>query len=123
METEVEKNRQKEQLIYQQSKQAAMGQMLNNIAHQWRQPLNAVSLPVGKLGTQAKKIFYQKEDLDSSLQSIKSLYVVNVDTIDDFHPISLNQTKQKGILAFCNVSKTVSRSSWRLTRVKISKYQ
>lgn len=36
---EIQKNKIKEQMIFQQSKQAALGELLMHIAHQWKQPL------------------------------------------------------------------------------------
>lgn len=40
---EIQRNQQKEQLMQQQSKMAAMGEMSNYIAHQWKQPLSVIS--------------------------------------------------------------------------------
>jgi phosphoglycerate-specific signal transduction histidine kinase len=53
----VDESRQKDTLLIQQSKMASMGEMIGNIAYQWRQPLNALGLTVQKIK------MYHEEDM------------------------------------------------------------
>ncbi len=81
---EIAKNKQKEKLLAQQSKMAAMGEMLENIAHQWRQPLSVIS--IASTGMQLHKelgISDEKAEINS-LNSINSSAQFLSDTIDDF---------------------------------------
>ncbi len=81
---EVEKNRQKDQLLLQQSKLAQMGEMIGMIAHQWRQPLNAISAVASSLILKRQLDSLTNEILDEKLEDING-YVQHLSaTIDDF---------------------------------------
>ena len=59
--------REKEQLLVQQSRMVAMGEMLGNIAHQWRQPLNVIGVKIQELGLSYKYGELNKELLDTNI--------------------------------------------------------
>ena len=75
----------KEKLLVQQSKMATMGEMIGNIAHQWKQPLSIISMSntLIKLNQENKNFSTQVEidkAIDNVDNSVKHLSV----TIDDF---------------------------------------
>lgn len=84
VQTVTQKNREKDHLLIQQSKLATMGEMINNIAHQWRQPLNALSLLLGNL--QDAKQFDQLTDeyLEEQIQNGFNYIDKMSNTINDF---------------------------------------
>ena len=80
----MEELRKKDEVLMQQSRQAAMGEMIGNIAHQWRQPLNAVGLLVQDLTLSYEYGNFSKEYLDASTGKIMQLVRHMSQTIDDF---------------------------------------
>jgi len=80
----VEELRKKDEILMRQSRQAALGEMIGNIAHQWRQPLNAVGLLVQDIALCYQYDNFSKEYLDSSTKKIMQLVRHMSQTIDDF---------------------------------------
>lgn len=95
---EVAKNREKDHLLIQQSRLAAMGEMVHNIAHQWRQPLNALGLQLINL-----KDAYAFNELDSALMDktvadSQRLIQKMSQTIDDFRSFFVPSRKKEPFL-------------------------
>jgi signal transduction histidine kinase len=80
----MEELRQKDQLMIQQSRQAALGEMIGNIAHQWRQPLNSLGLLVQQAPLFCGLGEVDMEFLDSNAQKAMELIQHMSRTIDDF---------------------------------------
>lgn len=84
IEEEVQKNRQKDLMLAQQSRLAAMGEMISNIAHQWRQPLNAIGIIVQNI----EDVFIYNEMtpdyLGKKVDKTMELIMFMSQTIDDF---------------------------------------
>ena len=82
---EVDKNREKDQYLFQQSKLASMGEMVGNIAHQWRQPLNRIGLSSQIINTLIDdKNTTSKEQIKRKLEHINKNIHYMSDTIEDF---------------------------------------
>ena len=76
--------REQERFIYQQSKMASMGEMLENIAHQWRQPLSVISTAATGLKMEKEFGVSTKETEDHKLTVINDSAQYLSKTIDDF---------------------------------------
>ena len=76
--------RQKDQLMISQSRQAAMGEMIGNIAHQWRQPLNALAMQLGNIKAAYQFNELTAEYVEKSVKNGNRLIQKMSDTITDF---------------------------------------
>ncbi len=73
-----------QRMLIQQSRLAAMGEMIGNIAHQWRQPLNALALLHANIKDDFDFGELDKESLDKSLHNAERLIEKMSCTIEDF---------------------------------------
>lgn len=99
IDSEIKKRRKHEQILIQQSKLVAMGEMVGAIAHQWRQPLNALGIVIQDI-----EDAYNFDELDGDY--IKSAVKLSMEqllfmsnTIDDFRNF-FKPSKEKKL---CNV--------------------
>jgi len=73
-----------EAMLIQQSKMAAMGEMIGAIAHQWRQPLNAINCTTLDIKLKQEMEILDDETLFSSLSDLENLAQEMSRTIEDF---------------------------------------
>ncbi|MCD6190317.1 MAG: PAS domain-containing sensor histidine kinase [Sulfurimonas sp.] len=79
---EIAKNEEKRQVMFWQSRLASLGEMLANIAHQWRQPLTELNLTVFSI---KKAAFNDDKDEVQKLYGESKNIIQNMSkTIDDF---------------------------------------
>jgi len=83
-----------ENILAQQAKMAAMGEMIGNIAHQWRQPLSSITSSATSMVVQKEMNLLEDKALIEGLKEInkKSQYLSA--TIDDFRNF-FNSNKHK----------------------------
>ncbi|MBF0536976.1 MAG: PAS domain S-box protein [Nitrospirae bacterium] len=82
--TETEARRRNEQMLIQQSKMAAMGEMIVSIAHQWKQPLSALSLFVQDLKSAYIYDEVNEQYIDKMVDSSMRQIMFMSNTMDDF---------------------------------------
>lgn len=81
---ELARNRDKDALMMQQSRLAAMGEMLSNIAHQWRQPLNELGIMIQMVRYDHEDGLLDEQKLDQFIGSCMGTIQYMSNTINDF---------------------------------------
>ncbi|MCK9337046.1 MAG: ATP-binding protein [Arcobacteraceae bacterium] len=76
--------RQRDNLLYQQSKMASLGEMISNIAHQWRQPLNAISTAASGMKLQSELDILEKDTIIKTTDNIVNYTQYLSKIIDEF---------------------------------------
>jgi signal transduction histidine kinase len=102
----VEKSRQKDFIMMHQSRLAAMGEMIGNIAHQWKQPLNALIFLLYNIKDHYESNELTEKTLDKLVEEGDKMIRRMSDTIDDFRNF-FRPNKQKEVF---NVNKIIKDS-------------
>ncbi len=82
-------------LLAQQAKMVALGEMIGNIAHQWRQPLSAISMIASGTKTQIEFELINNNEIEKNLEAIVEQTQFLSKTLDNFKIlVSSNQEKE-----------------------------
>jgi len=96
---EVDKNMQKEKSLFQQSKMAAMGEMIANIAHQWRQPLSTLNGLYLNLDIDFNNKKLSKKVFDNYILKMEEITMYLSSTIRDFSCFfDIDKKKEKFVI-------------------------
>jgi signal transduction histidine kinase len=103
--------RDKEQLLIQKSKLASMGEMIGNIAHQWRQPLSAIKAVIQSIELKQRLGKLDDEHIKKSVKESVELVNYMSATIDDFRNFFLPSKEKREfdiVQSIADVTKIVS---------------
>ncbi len=121
--TDISLEKQQNIALEQQSKMASMGEMISNIAHQWRQPLSLISsLSTGAMAKKEYDMLSDEDFNDTMVQIDESVQFLS-NTIDDFrnfYKVSHNKEKFQIIKSISTIE-TIIKESYKISNISISK--
>lgn len=108
--------------LIQQSKMAAMGEMIENIAHQWRQPLSQINSAVLLVDGLLDQKDVEDEQIEAKLSEIEELTKYMSTTINDFKDFFIQEKKIVSFVLSDVVEKAVkiSRSSLKNSQIDLT---
>ncbi len=107
----------KDAMILAQSRQAAMGEMISMIAHQWRQPLSTITLQISNLKINSLLGKQSVDETNNALEHISDTIIYLSETIDDFQSF-FKPNKQQEKKCICEL---VERgTNFALPRLKVA---
>ena len=105
---DITKEREQERKMQQQSRIAALGEMIGNIAHQWRQPLSSIRTVASGIKVRKKAGFITDEEIIKGVEKINEYTEYLSDTIDDFRNFFREDRKPVSFEIDQVIAKTVS---------------
>ena len=117
---EVAQNRKKDIIMFQQARFASLGEMLNNIAHQWRQPLGSLTMIIQSFQTKMQMGKLTQKFVDEKVDDALLLASNMSNTLEDFKNFfSPNKTKSQFYIKNC-IEHSIELSKYFLNQENIS---
>jgi len=103
---EVDKRLYQEKILLKKSRFALMGEMIDAIAHQWRQPLNNISLSAQLLNLEKDNKNFDKKAIETAVENISMQVQYMDDTLEEFRYF-LRDIKNPEKFCMANIVKNV----------------
>jgi signal transduction histidine kinase len=116
---EVAQNRKKDIIMFQQARFASLGEMLNNIAHQWRQPLGSISMIVQSFQTKNSMGKLTETYINEKTEDALLLAQNMSNTLDDFKNYFLPDKKKEDFYIKDCIKHSFELSKYILEKEKI----
>ena len=100
--------RHRDELLLHQSRLTAMGELLNNIAHQWRQPLNNIAVYIQSMQYLNRTEELTPEEMDRDIRSVMEILQNLSHTIDNFRSFFIKDREKREFVVREMVDKTLS---------------
>lgn len=84
VEEEIKKREEKEKMLLQQSRLASMGEMMDAVAHQWKQPISIISMQVEMMGYDFEDGLADKKYIEEFQVDIKNQINHMTSTLSEF---------------------------------------
>jgi signal transduction histidine kinase len=97
VQTEIVKNKEKDSMLQMMQSQTQLGEMLEMIIHQWRQPISAITSSVTSLQIYKESDILSDEILDKSLNDMLNFSEHLNSTIEDFRDLFKSNMKIENI--------------------------
>lgn len=84
VEEEIKKREEKEKMLLQQSKLASMGEMMDAVAHQWKQPINIINMQVDMINYDYEDGLINQEYINDFQSKVSSQVKHMTSTLNEF---------------------------------------
>ena len=117
--TELRRSREKDHLLIQQSRHAVLGEMIGNIAHQWRQPLNEVAILINDLEDAFTFGVLNKAYFEKTMKTVYRRLKFMSNTIDDFSKMYTDDFKKETFSPKSQIEKLIQFATGSSQKNKI----